>query len=111
MRLALLARHGQSLFNIDKVVNGDPLLDRGLSPAGIEEAHKLQGQIAAVTIDLCVVSEFPRAQQTARVALTGRDAIPWETDPDLNDICIGELEGQTLDDYRTWKHAHSQAAQ
>jgi probable phosphoglycerate mutase len=110
MRLLLLARHGQSLFNVDKVVNGDPLLDRGLSPVGIDEAHKLQGQIASIAIDLCVVSEFPRAHQTARLALTGRDGVPWETDSDLNDIRIGELEGQTLDDYRTWKHAHSQAA-
>jgi broad specificity phosphatase PhoE len=106
MRLLLLARHGQSLFNVDHVVNGDPALDRGLSPLGIEEAHKLHGQIAGVSIDLCVVSEFPRAQQTARLALAGRDDIPLEVDPDLNDIKIGELEGQTLDDYRVWKHAH-----
>jgi broad specificity phosphatase PhoE len=106
MRLLLLARHGQSLFNVDRVVNGDPALDRGLSPLGMEEAHKLHGQIAGISIDLCVVSEFPRAQQTARLALEGRDDIPWEVDPDLNDIRIGELEGQTLDDYREWKLAH-----
>jgi probable phosphoglycerate mutase len=109
MRLLLLARHGQSLFNLDHVVNGNPQLDRGLSPLGIEEAHKLHGQIAGVTIDLCVVSEFPRAQQTARLALTGRDSVPWEIDPDLNDIRIGELEGRTLDDYRSWKRAHEHA--
>jgi broad specificity phosphatase PhoE len=106
MRLLLLARHGQSLFNVDEVVNGDPRLDRGLSPLGIEEARKLQGQLAGVSIDLCVVSEFPRAQQTARLALAGRDDIPWEVDPDLNDIRIGELEGRSFDEYRTWKHAH-----
>jgi broad specificity phosphatase PhoE len=69
----------------------------------------LYGQIAAVAIDLCVVSEFPRAQQTARPALDGRDDVPWEVDPELNDVRIGELEGRTLDDYRTWKHAHSRA--
>jgi broad specificity phosphatase PhoE len=108
MRLLLLARHGQSLFNVDKVVNGDPALDRGLSPTGIEEAQKLHGQIAGISVDLCVVSEFPRAQQTARIALDGRDGIPWEIDADLNDIRIGELEGRTLDEYRAWKteHAH-----
>jgi 2,3-bisphosphoglycerate-dependent phosphoglycerate mutase len=109
MRLLLLARHGQSLFNIDQVVNGDPQLDRGLSPLGIEEAGKLHGQIAGVSIDLCVVSEFPRAQQTARLALEGRDDIPFEIDRDLNDIRIGELEGRTLGDYRHWKQAHTHA--
>jgi broad specificity phosphatase PhoE len=106
MRLLLLARHGQSLFNVDKVVNGDPALDRGLSPLGIDEARRLHGQIAGVSIDLCVVSEFPRAQETARLALVGRDDIPFEVDRDLNDIRIGELEGRTLDDYRAWKSAH-----
>ena len=109
MRLLLLARHGQSLFNVDDVVNGDPALDRGLSPVGIEEAQMLHGQLAGVSIDLCVVSEFPRAQQTARLALDGRNGIPVEVDPDLNDVRIGELEGQTLDDYRTWKNAHAHA--
>ena len=106
MRLLLLARHGQSLFNVDHVVNGDPHLDRGLSLLGIEEARKLHGQLAGISIDLCVASEFPRAQQTARLALDGRDGIPFEVDRDLNDIRIGELEGRTLDDYRTWKKAH-----
>jgi broad specificity phosphatase PhoE len=109
MRLLLLARHGQSLFNVDHVVNGDPQRDRGLSPLGIEEAGKLHGQVAGVSIDLCVVSEFPRAQQTARLALEGRDDIPFEIDPDLNDIRIGELEGRRLVEYREWKQAHAHA--
>ena len=106
MRLLLLARHGQSLFNVDKVVNGDPVIDRGLSPLGIDEARRLHGQIAGVSIDLCVVSEFPRAQETAQIALEGRTDIPVEVDRDLNDIRIGELEGRTLDEYRAWKKAH-----
>ena len=109
MRLLLLVRHGQSLFNVDGVVNGDPALDRGLSALGIDEARNLGGQIAAVAIHLCVVSAFPRAQETARLALQGRDSIPREVDPELNDIRIGELEGRTLPEYRAWKHAHTRA--
>ena len=109
MRVLFLARHGQSLFNVDRVVNGDPRLDRGLSPLGIAEARTLHGQIAGVSIDLCVVSEFPRAQETANLALEGRDEIPREVDPDLNDIRIGELEGKALQDYRDWKRAHAHA--
>jgi broad specificity phosphatase PhoE len=107
MRLLLLARHGQSAFNVSGVVNGDPALDRGLSPLGVEEGRKLAGQVAGIAIDLCVVSEFPRAQQTARLALEGRDDIPWHVDRELNDIRIGELDGRTLEDYRTWKRAHT----
>jgi broad specificity phosphatase PhoE len=91
------------------VVNGAPALDRGLSPLGLDEARKLRRQVAGIAIDLCVVSEFPRAQQTARLALEGRDAIPWQIDAELNDIRVGSLEGDTLEDYRTWKHAHARA--
>jgi probable phosphoglycerate mutase len=87
-------------------VNGDPALDQGLSPLGIAEGEKLGFQLAGVEIDLCVTSEFPRAQETARLALAGRD-ISRMVDPGLNDIRVGEFEGKTLDDYRVWKRAHS----
>jgi broad specificity phosphatase PhoE len=108
MRVLLRARHGQSLFNVDGVINGDPARDRGLSPHGEEEALRLQLQIAAIAIDACFVSRFPRAHQTARIALGARaDTTPWHEDPDLDDIKIGDLEGQTLDDYRAWKAKHT----
>jgi broad specificity phosphatase PhoE len=99
MRLFLLARHGQSLFNVDKVVNGDPALDRGLSEQGIEEAERLAGQLAAAPLGLVAVSPFPRAVQTANIALAGRE-IPHLVDDDLGDVGIGELEGEPLDAYR-----------
>jgi 2,3-bisphosphoglycerate-dependent phosphoglycerate mutase len=108
MRLLLLTRHGQSQFNVTGTVNGDPARDLGLSELGAREATKLAQQIAAVAIDLCIVSEFPRAQQTAALALEGRD-VAHVVDGGLNDIRIGELEGQTLDDYRTWKQGRSRS--
>jgi broad specificity phosphatase PhoE len=99
MRLFLVVRHGQSLFNVDQVVNGDPTLDRGLSEQGIEEATRLGSQIAALPLDLVAVSPFPRALQTANIALDGRD-VPHLVDEALGDVRIGELEGETLDAYR-----------
>jgi probable phosphoglycerate mutase len=99
MRLFLLARHGQSLFNVDKVVNGDPDLDRGLSEQGIEEATRLGTQLAALPIDLVAVSPFPRALQTANIALGSRE-VPHVVDDELGDVRIGELEGASLDAYR-----------
>jgi probable phosphoglycerate mutase len=99
VRLFVLVRHGQSLFNIDKVVNGDPALDRGLSEQGIEEAERLGGELAGLPIDLAAVSPFPRALQTANIALGNRE-VPHLVDDDLGDVRIGELEGKTLDEYR-----------
>jgi broad specificity phosphatase PhoE len=99
MRLFLLARHGQSLFNVDSVVNGDPAFDRGLSEQGIEEAGRLAGQLAGLPVDLGAVSPFPRALQTANIALAGRE-VPHLVDEDLGDVRIGDLEGKSLDAYR-----------
>src|SRR5260370_33387223 len=96
MRLFLVVRHGQSLFNLDKVVNGDPALDRGVSEQGIEAAERLAGQLAALPLDLVAVSPFPRALQTANIALAGR-AVAHLVDDDLGDVRIGDLEGKTLD--------------
>src|SRR5689334_16302871 len=105
MRVFLVARHGQSLFNVDGVVNGDPALDRGLSEQGIEEAERLAGQLAALPLDLVAVSPFPRALQTANIALAGRE-VPHLVDEDLGDVRIGDLEGASLDAYRA-APAHS----
>ena len=105
MRLFLVARHGQSLFNVDKLVNGDPTLDRGLSEQGIEEAERLAGQLAALPLELVAISPFPRAVQTANIALDGRE-VPHLVDDDLGDVRIGELEGASLDAYRE-SPAHS----
>ena len=79
--------------------------DRGLSPLGREEGAKLARQVAGVTLDLCVTSRFPRAQQTAALALGDR-AVPHVVDGDLDDVRIGDLEGRTLADYRAWKDEH-----
>lgn len=99
MRVFVLARHGQSLLNVAGLVNGDPARDPGLSAQGTEEARRLAGQLAAVRIDLAVVSPFPRVLETTRVALAGR-AIPIEEDDDLGDVRLGELEGSTVAAYR-----------
>jgi broad specificity phosphatase PhoE len=108
VRLLLLARHGQSLFNVDSVVNGDPSRDHGLSELGVTEATSLAAQLAPLEIDLCVTSRFLRAQETARIALGDRaDRVPHEIDGELDDIRIGSLEGQTIAEYRAWKRGRT----
>jgi broad specificity phosphatase PhoE len=110
VRLLVLARHGQSVFNVSGLVNGDPELDRGLSDAGRATAEAFGVELAALAVDLCVTSRFPRAQETANLALGSRaQEVPRVVDEDLDDIRVGELEGRTLADYREWKHAHTRA--
>jgi broad specificity phosphatase PhoE len=100
--LFLLVRHAHSVLNVEGRVNGDPAIPVPLSPDGRDQAKLLGAQLAHLRIDLCVCSRFPRAQETARLALEGRD-VPFEVDERLDDIRIGDLEGDTIEQYRAFK--------
>jgi probable phosphoglycerate mutase len=101
----ILARHGESERSALGLTNGDPAVRVGLTETGREEARRLGKELRSDAIELCATSEFERAQETADVALDGRD-IPRLVLADLNDIRFGEFEGRPLTDYRAWAHAN-----
>lgn len=105
MEQALLARHAESEFSVRGLTNGDPEIEVALTERGREQARLLGEHLAAREIDLCAVSEFQRAQETADLALEGRD-VPRLVVPELNDIRFGEYEGRLLADYRAWARTH-----
>ena len=104
MEHLIAARHAESRFSVRSACNGDPTACEGLTDTGREQAHALGLLLQDDTIDLCATSEFRRAQETADVALEGRD-VPRIVVPELNDIRFGRFEGGTLDDYRRWAHS------
>jgi broad specificity phosphatase PhoE len=106
MEQVLLARHGESELSVLGRTNGDPRVVCGLTEAGREQSRQLGRLLAGTTIDLCAVSEFQRARETADLALAGRE-VPRLVVPELNDIRFGEFEGRALADYRTWARAHT----
>jgi len=106
MEQVFLARHGESEFSVRGLTNGDPRVECPLTEAGREQARRLGEHLATTPIDLCVVSEFQRAQETADVALVGREVLRLVL-PDLNDIRFGEFEGRPLTEYRHWARSHS----
>jgi broad specificity phosphatase PhoE len=101
----VLARHGESELSFVGRTNGDPSLAVGLTEAGREQARQLGRDLAGEAIDLCVTSEFLRAQETADLALEGRQ-VPRLVLAELNDIRFGEFEGRLLTEYRAWAHSH-----
>jgi probable phosphoglycerate mutase len=103
--LYLLARHAETTINVEGRLNGDPALAADLSPHGEEEARILGEQVLHVPIDLCVHSRFGRTCRTAEIALAGR-GVPFATEPLLDDIHVGDLEGCSIDEYHAWKAAH-----
>jgi len=108
MRLFVLVRHGQSTLNLTRCVNGDPGVAVPLTEQGRAEAASLGLQLAHVELDLCLHTRFGRTLETAELALEARE-LPFEVEPLLDDIDVGELEGRSIDDYRAWKRAHTRA--
>jgi len=108
MELYVLARHGESSLNLENRINGDFLLPVALTEKGREEARSLGRQLAHVRIDLCLHTRFSRTRETAEIALAGRN-IPFEVEPLLDDIYVGDLEGATIEDYRAWKRGHKRS--
>jgi len=108
MQLFVLARHGQSELNVTHRVNGDPAVSVKLTAQGEAESASLGAELTGMTLDLCIHTRFGRTRQTAELALQGRN-VPLEVEPLLDDIYVGDLEGQTIDDYRAWKRTHTRA--
>jgi broad specificity phosphatase PhoE len=109
VRLFVFARHAQSVLNIERRVNGDPSVDVPLTEEGEREARLLGSQLAALSLDACVHTRFPRTRITAEIALAELEEIPFVVEPLLDDIDIGELDGSPLEEYRAWKHGHDRS--
>ena len=105
MRYFVLARHAESVLNLEHRVNGDPTVDVPLTERGEEEARALGRLLAELPLDACIHTRFPRTRLTAELAVAGRN-VPLAVEPLLDDIDIGELDGETIERYRAWKHSH-----
>jgi probable phosphoglycerate mutase len=108
VRLFILTRHAHSTLNVESRVNGDPSVPVPLTDDGRQEAARLGVELANVPIEICIHTRFERTLETARIALEGRD-VPFLEEPLLDDIDVGELEGESITDYRAWKQEHARS--
>ena len=101
MQTALLARHAESAYSAQGLVNGDPAVAVDLTEEGVRQARALGEALAGEPVDVCVVTDFGRTRRTAELALAGR-CVPFVVVPDLNDPDYGDFEGRSLEEYRGW---------
>ena len=90
-----LTRHGQTLWNIEKRLQG-----RGNSPLteeGIERAKELRDRIKDIHIDIIYSSPIERALTTANI-IKGDKSIELITDDGLMEMCFGDYEGKITDE-------------
>jgi len=65
VELVYLARHGESVYSAQSLLNGDPSVPCGLTPRGFEQARELGRQLLGHRLDLCITTAFERTQITA----------------------------------------------
>jgi broad specificity phosphatase PhoE len=106
--LVVMTRHAHSWLNAEHRINGDPSQPVPITDEGKEQARLLGLQLANLPVDLCLHTRFGRTQETASVALAGRD-VPMEVEPLFDDIAVGELEGVSVDAFRAWKSEHKRS--
>jgi broad specificity phosphatase PhoE len=108
MRLFVFTRHAHSTLNVEGRINGDPSVPVPLTHEGLVEASRLGHQLTELPLELCVHTRFARTRETAECILAGR-RVPMIEEPLLDDIDVGDLEGETIDDYRAWKQTHTRS--
>ena len=92
MTTLYLIRHGTTDSNLAGVFQGK--LDTSLNERGMEQARLLAQRFAGVHLDRVYVSALQRARQTAQL-LCGQTGAPCTILPALNEIDLGQLEGQS----------------
>jgi len=101
-RLLVLARHGQSDWNLKNLFTG--WKDPGLTDLGVKEARDAGRRLKAmgVRFDIAFTSVLSRAQETCRLMLEeiGQPELETIRDQALNERDYGDLSGLNKDDAR-----------
>jgi 2,3-bisphosphoglycerate-dependent phosphoglycerate mutase len=101
-RLLVLARHGQSEWNLKNLFTG--WKDPGLTDLGVEEAREAGRRLKALGVhfDIAYTSDLSRAQRTCKLILEeiGQPDLQTIMDQALNERDYGDLSGLNKDDAR-----------
>jgi broad specificity phosphatase PhoE len=91
----VLVRHGESVGNVARLINDDPLRQVNLTERGRAQAEATATALREVRFTHAYASEFPRARQTAAILLR-HHALQLNIDARLNERRSG-MDGQHVD--------------
>jgi broad specificity phosphatase PhoE len=89
----ILARHGETAWNVQEVFRGQSDVD--LNDAGLRQAELLADFLSERKIEAVYSSPLQRAFKTAR-AIASRQNLSVIPAQGLNDMCFGEWEGMPV---------------
>lgn len=92
MTTVYLTRHGQTVWNLDKRLQGSGNSD--LTDLGIYQAEQLKKRLDNINLDIVYTSPLERAKKTANILRGNRDIEVVDVDG-FKEISFGEYEGHT----------------
>ncbi|MDQ1299771.1 MAG: isoleucyl-tRNA synthetase [Patescibacteria group bacterium] len=100
-------RHGESTNNLTEINStdlGGAEIEHHLTDVGRESVMENVAHHADEPFDLVFVSPFTRTQETAKIVAETLSLRPEQviTDPRLREIAVGEFEGKTYAEYRSF---------
>ncbi|MGA5879509.1 histidine phosphatase family protein [Streptomyces cellulosae] len=101
-------RHGPTDYSRRYLVNGDPAKPIHLNEDGRRALTRGWNSLPLHSVRTWVASEFPRAQQTAKL-LMGVPGPKLVIDPLLNELDYGDFEGDPFLEYAAWLDGHGAA--
>ncbi len=91
-------RHGQTNYNQLGLCNGDPGRDVHLTEMGKQQAGEAAERLRDIQLDIILVSELPRTQQTAEI-INQYHNVPIQSHSGINDIRSG-FEDRPVSEYQ-----------
>ena len=101
-------RHGQTAWNVESRLNGDPTTFVPLSEAGRQQALVRRRELAGLSFELAIHTRFVRTRQTLELVF-GRHAPRLQVMPEFDDVRVGAFEGAPVDEYRAWRRINGPA--
>lgn len=93
----VFVRHGETNYNVKKILNNDPAQDVFLTAQGIEQSKDLANKLKDKNFEVIFVSELPRTVETAKIINEFHGA-PILIDKRINDRKTG-FEGRSVVDF------------
>ena len=92
-----IARHTETNYNIDTILNSDPSVDVHLTDVGIQQAQDLAQKLAKEDFEVIFISELSRTRETATY-INKYHHVPIIVDKRLNDNATG-FEGRPTHEF------------
>lgn len=96
VRCLHLVRHGQTIFNLEGRIGGDP----PLTPRGISQSNALAAYLKDASLPYVFTSTRLRSHQFAAPLLAERPETTHLAMPEFDEIFAGECEGMRYEDIR-----------